>query len=84
MIHPYTNENVTLWGHGKFQVQLELPGNTKPMGWCDGTSEDEAEIRTQAEGEGVEDLKIHKKQLKSGRQIWTLGEMPTDSGEEEW
>jgi hypothetical protein len=28
---------------------------------------------TQTEAEGVDNAQIHKKQLKSGREIWTLG-----------
>ena len=82
MIHPYTNQNMTRWSRGEFQVQLDLAGHSQPMGYCDGTDEDEAELRAQAEEEGVDDLKIVKKQLKSGRQIWILGEIPTQQGED--
>ncbi len=83
MIHPYNNANLNRWARNEFQVQLDLPGHSEPMGYCDGTEEDENEIRTQAEDEGVEDLKITKKQLKSGRQIWTLGEL-VQGDTEEW
>jgi len=43
------------------------------MGFCDGTPEDVAEIRLIAEAEGASDVRIQKKQLKSGREVWTLG-----------
>lgn len=73
MIHPYDNASQTKWDHGEFQVQLNLPGNPRPMGFCDGTPADVAELIAIAEAEGAEDVKIHKKRLKSGREIWTLG-----------
>lgn len=77
MIHPFDNENSTRWSRGDFAVQIEQAGHTRPMGYCDGTEEDERELRALAENEGVEDLRIHRKRLKSGREIWTLGEVPT-------
>ena len=43
------------------------------MGFCDGSPEDVAELLLIAEAEGADDLKIHKKHLKSGREVWTLG-----------
>ena len=73
MIHPYDNASQTKWDHGEFQVQLNLPGNPRPMGFCDGTPQDVAELMAIAEAEGAEEVKIHKKRLKSGREIWTLG-----------
>lgn len=73
MIYPYDNETQTRWNRGEFKVQLNLPNNSRPMGFCDGTSGDLAEIRSMAELEGVNDLKIEKKVLKTGREIWTLG-----------
>ena len=78
MIHPYTNENMTRWAHGEFQVQLARAGYSRPMGYCDGLEEDEAALQAQARDEGVEDLRIEKKRLKSGREIWTLGEIPAE------
>ena len=72
MIYPYTNETQTRWDRGELQVQLLAPNNTRPIGFCDGTDADEAEIRDQAEGEGAEDFRIERKQLKSGREIWTM------------
>jgi len=43
------------------------------MGFCDGSPEDVAELLAIAEAEGSDDVRIQKKQLKSGREIWTLG-----------
>jgi len=48
------------------------------MGYCDGTEEDEAELRAMAESEEVDDLPIHKKYLKTGREIWTVGNPPEE------
>lgn len=73
MIHPYDNASQTKWDRGEFQVQLLLPGNPRPMGFCDGTPADVAELMAIAEAEGAENVTIHKKRLKSGREIWTLG-----------
>ena len=73
MIHPYSNATQTRWNRGEFKVQLNLPENSRPMGFCDGTAEDVAELLSIAESEGAENVQIHKKQLKSGREIWTLG-----------
>ena len=72
MIYPYDNATQTRWDRGEFKVQLSLPNNPRPMGFCDGTPEDVAEILLMAEGEGAGDVQIQKKQLKSGREIWTL------------
>lgn len=73
MIHPYNNATQTGWDKGKFQVQLEAPNNPTPIGFCDGSTADIAELHAIAAAEGADDVKIHKKHLKSGRQIWTLG-----------
>jgi hypothetical protein len=72
MIHQFSNATQTKWDKGEFKVQLMLTGNTRPMGFCDGTAEDLAELRAIADAENSE-LKIEKKILKSGREIWTLG-----------
>jgi hypothetical protein len=74
LIHPYNNETQTRWNRGEFRVQLEVPGNSRPMGFCDGTSEDLAELLAIAESEGAESPSIHRKTLKTGREIWTLGD----------
>ncbi len=72
MIHPYDNATQTRWGRGEFKVQLNLPNNPRPIGFCDGSPEDVAELLSIAEAEGADDVKIHKKHLKSGRKVWTL------------
>ena len=73
MIHPYSNATHTRWDRGDFKVQLCQPNNPRPMGFCDGSEADYAELMAIAEAEGAADVKIHKKLLKSGREIWTLG-----------
>jgi hypothetical protein len=73
MIHPYNNATQTRWNHGEFKVQLNLPNNPRPMGFCDGSPEDVSELLAIAETEGAENVAIHRKRLKSGREIWTLG-----------
>ncbi len=73
MIHPYSNETQTRWDRGELQVQLDVAGSSRPMGFCDGTAQDVAELTAIAEAEGAEQVTIHKKRLKSGREIWTLG-----------
>lgn len=72
MIHPYDNATQTRWDRGEFRVQLILPNSSRPMGFCDGSPEDIAEIHAIAEAEGTA-VTIQKKHLKSGREIWTLG-----------
>jgi len=72
VIYPYTNETQTRWDRGELQVQLLVPTSTRPIGFCDGTDADEAEIRDRAAEEGAEDFRIERKQLKTGREIWTM------------
>ena len=73
MIHRYDNATQTRWDRGEFKVQLRLPGQERPVGFCDGTAEDVAELKAIAEAEGADEVKIDKKVLKTGREIWTLG-----------
>ena len=73
MIYPYDNATQTRWDRGELKVQLNQPNNTRPIGFCDGSAEDMAKLLSIAEAEGAEDVKIHKKHLKTGREIWTLG-----------
>ena len=73
MIHPYDNSTQTRWDLGEFKVQLNQPNNPRPIGFCDGSPEDVTELLSIAEAEGVDDVEIHKKILKTGREIWTLG-----------
>lgn len=71
MIYPHSNETQTRWDHGEYKVQLSLPNNPRPMGFCDGTDSDVAELAEMAEAEGA-GVRIDKKFLKTGREIWTL------------
>ena len=73
MIHKYSNETQTRWDHGEFQVQLLVVGNSRPIGFCDGSADDLAELQAIAEAEGADEVAITKKQLKTGREIRTLG-----------
>ena len=72
MIYPYSNETQTRWDHGDYKVQLNLPNNTRPMGFCDGSDADMSELRAIAEAEGADDMRVEKKVLKTGREVWTL------------
>lgn len=67
----HSNESQTRWDRGDFKVMLESPSSSQPMGFCDGTAADENEILEMAENEGAE-VVIDKKQLKSGREVWTI------------
>ena len=80
MIHKHDNATQTRWDRGEFKVQLLLQGDTKPMGFCDGTDADRAELRSIAEAEGST-FKVDVKVLKTGREIWTLLS-DADTGEE--
>jgi hypothetical protein len=73
MIHRYDNRTQTRWNHGEFKVQLMLPNSDRPMGFCDGSEEDMAELRALSEAEGAEGFSVHRRVLKTGREIWTLG-----------
>jgi hypothetical protein len=72
MIHPYDNQSQTRWDRGEFKVQLSMKGNSRPLGFCEGTEADVAELHAIAEAEGAEQVRIEKQVLKSGREIWTL------------
>lgn len=72
MIHKHSNETQTKWDRGEFKVQLNLPNNPRPMGFCDGSEADVNELRAIAEAEGAGQMRIEKKVLKTGREIWTL------------
>lgn len=72
MIYPHSNETQTRWDHGDYQVRLDIPNNTKPMGFCDGSDADVTELQEMAEAEGTSSMRIEKKLLKTGREIWTL------------
>ncbi|HEY6881429.1 MAG TPA: hypothetical protein VI299_25565 [Polyangiales bacterium] len=72
VIHPYDNETQTRWDRGEFKAQLVKRNDTRPLGFCDGTPEDEIALRAMADAEGAEEVRISKRALKSGREIWTL------------
>ncbi len=72
MIYLHSNETQTQWDRGDYAVRLDLPNNSSPMGFCDGTDADVAELQGMAEAEGAGAMRIEKKSLKTGREIWTL------------
>lgn len=76
MIHKYSHDHMRKWNKGEYQVRIDTPNSNRPMGYCDGTAEDEAELHRIAESEGVEQLPIQKRILKTGRQIWLVGGPP--------
>jgi len=80
MIHEYNNANQTRWDRGEFKVQLRAANNPRPIGFCDGTEDDAAELQAIAEQEGAGDSSVEKKVLKSGREIWTLGDSGNRDG----
>lgn len=84
MIHRHDNASSTLWDHGDLKVKIVVPTSDRPVGYCDGTEEDERELHAIAEAEGTELPTIQRKILKTGREIWTIGEAPPNEPEEEW
>ena len=76
MIHPHSNETQTRWDRGELQVQILVPNNSRPVAFCDGTDADLAELRGQAEAEGAGGVRIERKVLKTGREIWTVHAEP--------
>jgi hypothetical protein len=72
MIYPYNSDSQTRWDRGELKVQLNVPNNTRPTGFCDGLESDISELESIAESEGADGMRIEKKILKTGRQIWTL------------
>ncbi len=71
MIHEHSNATQTQWDKGEFQVMIKNDESDRPLGFCDGTAEDEEYIYEQAMMEGGE-ITIDKKALKTGREIWTI------------
>lgn len=72
MFYPHSNDTQTRWDRGDYRAQINLPNNPKPVGFCDGTEADVAELQAIAESEGAGQMRIEKKVLKTGREIWTL------------
>lgn len=82
-IYEHSNATETRWGKGDFKAMIKSPRAERPVGYCDGTPEDERELIQTAEREGLSGVYIQRKTLKTGREIWTvLG----DGGftDEEW
>ena len=67
-----------------WSVQIVVPTRERPVAYCDGTDEDEAELHAIAEAEGTELQTIRRKVLKTGREIWSIGEAPPHEEDEEW
>lgn len=83
MIHPYNSKSLAMWDRGELKVQILVPTSDRPVAYCDGTEADEAELREIAEAEGTELPTIKRKVLKTGREIWTIGEAPRPE-QDEW
>jgi len=84
VVHRYTFELERRWNRGELQVRLERPGMTRPLGYCDGTPEDEEALQAIGREEGLdEDMPISKRILKTGRQVWTIGTMPVFDEEDD-
>ena len=71
-IQQHSNATETQWNRGNLQVMIKAQGVDRPFGYCDGTPEDEQELITLAEREGLHQVSIQKKVLKTGREIWTV------------
>ena len=84
MIRRYDDKSLALWDRGELKVKIMVPNSDRPIAFCDGTDEDEGELHAIAESEGTELPTIQRKVLKTGREIWTIGEPPTEQLEEEW
>ena len=76
MIHKYSPKTLNQWTRGELKVQILVPGLERPIAYCDGTEEDEAAL-----AESTDLPRIHRKVLKTGREIWTVGSARTDEGE---
>lgn len=84
MIHRHDNQSMALWDHGDLKVKIVVPTSDRPIAYCDGTKEDEAELAAIAEAEGTELPTIQRRVLKTGREIWTIGEAPQPGADEDW
>lgn len=82
MIHPYSPSTLRRWTRGEFTVQVLVPGSTRAVAYCDGTDEDVRELTDRAESEGAEVATIHRRVLKTGREVWTIGVAEPDAIEE--
>ena len=84
MIQRYSNATLSLWNRGLLQVEIRVPTSDRPIAYCDGTEQDEEELARIAEDEGTDLPVIHKRVLKTGRQIWTVGEAPEETDPDEF
>lgn len=71
-IYPHSNETETRWGRGDFKAMIKSPTSDRPVAYCDGTTEDENTLIETAESEGLDGVRIDRKFLKTGREIWTV------------
>ena len=71
-IHIYSTQYENLWNKGQLAVMIKAQGAERPFGYCDGTQEDADALIAMAEGEGLERVRIERKDLKTGRQVWTI------------
>ncbi len=78
MIQKYSQKTLLLWSRGELKVEIRTPMSDRPVAYCDGTDEDLAELAHIAEEEGAEAPEVHRRILKTGREIWTVGSPPTD------
>ncbi|MBA2662387.1 MAG: hypothetical protein H0U74_08850 [Bradymonadaceae bacterium] len=79
----HSNESQTRWDRGDFQVLIESPTSSQPIGFCDGSLADENEILAMAMREGAE-VEIDKKLLKTGRQKWTVRRLASSEDDAEF
>jgi len=82
MIVRYDLEALQRWNRGELQVEVRVPGSDRPVAYCDGTEDDVRELERIAQSEGTELPEIHRRVLKTGREIWTIGELPEAPPEE--
>jgi len=83
LIHRYSMAALQRWNRGEYKVTILVPGSDRPVAYCDGTDEDIAELSATAEEEGTALPTIHRRILKTGREIWTIGEPQAPEVEEE-
>ncbi|MEO0602240.1 MAG: hypothetical protein AAF211_12435 [Myxococcota bacterium] len=76
MIVRYDLHALQRWNKGELKVEVRVPGSDRPVAYCDGTDEDIRELEKIAEAEGTELPTIHRRVLKTGREIWTIGSAP--------
>ena len=74
MIVRYDLNALQRWNRGELQVEVRVQGHDRPVAYCDGTEDDVRALEHIAEAEGTELPVIHRRVLKTGRQIWTIGD----------